>query len=316
MIKSLLFLCLVAFAFAEDITEEEDVLVLTTGNFDGALEKYPMTLVEFYAPWCGHCKALAPEYAKAAQALKEEGSDVKLAKVDATVEGELAEKFGVKGYPTLRFHKNGDWVDYTGGRKADEIVAWLKKKTGPACKPLNAGSEVTDFSETNDVVVIGLFKDASSKEAQAFEAVAQKMDDVPFGISSNADVNKHLEVEGDGIVLLKKFDEGKVVFDGEYDAEAIHKFVKKNRLPIVVEFSQETAQKVFSGDIKQHVLLFISKSSDDFKSKVEEFTTVAKDNREDVSILLNFYYLSGGSTTTQLQVVMFSFYGACSQCGY
>lgn len=66
------------------------------------------------APWCGHCKALAPEYEKAASEFKGD-ENVFLAKVDATAETDLAERFEVRGYPTIKFFKEGiASSDYSG----------------------------------------------------------------------------------------------------------------------------------------------------------------------------------------------------------
>ena len=160
---------LVALTVAEEITKEEGVLVLTEKNFEQALSENEFVLVEFYAPWCGHCKALAPEYAKAAGQLAEKDSPVKLGKVDATEEGPLAEKFEVRGYPTLKFFKNGKPMEYNGGRTADTIITWVEKKTGPPAVTLDSVDAAKKFIEDNEIAVVGFFADMESEAAKAFK---------------------------------------------------------------------------------------------------------------------------------------------------
>ncbi|XP_043486620.1 protein disulfide-isomerase [Polistes fuscatus] len=258
---------------------DEGVLVINNDNFESAVKENEYILIEFYAPWCGHCKALAPEYAKAAQQLADSGSTIKLAKVDAIVETELAEKHGVRGYPTLKFYRKGIAIDYNGGRLADDIVNWVLKKTGPAAKDLTSVEKAKAFIDEHEVVIVGFFKDLESKAAKLFLEVANAVDDYSFGISNAEEVLKEYEVEDDAIVLFKKFDEGKNKFDGELTFENIQNFINVNSLPIIVDFNQDTAQKIFGGSIKSHLLAFLSKEAGHFEKYVDEIKEPAKEFR-------------------------------------
>ncbi|XP_023228610.1 protein disulfide-isomerase-like [Centruroides sculpturatus] len=265
-----------------DIPTEDEVLVLNKDNFDKAVQEHEHILVEFYAPWCGHCKALAPEYAKAAKQLKEEASEIKLAKIDATQESDLAEQYDVRGYPTLKFFRSGKPSEYKGGRVAEDIVRWLKKKIGPPAESLDNVESAKAFQQSAEVVLMGFFKDINSDEAKVYLDVALESDDYSFGITSQDEVFKEFNVEKDSIVLFKKFDEGRNDFDGEVTEKLLKDFINMNSLPLVVDFNQDTAQKVFGGDIKAHNLLFISKKSSEYNELVEVFRKVAKDFKKKV----------------------------------
>jgi len=278
-------------AIAEEIPKEEGVLVLTQKNFESAIADNEYVLVEFYAPWCGHCKALAPEYAKAAGILAEKDSPIKLGKVDATEEGPLAEKFEVRGYPTLKFFKNGKPMEYNGGRTAETIITWVEKKTGPAAVTLADVDAAKKFVEDNEIAVVGFFAEAEGEAAKAFLEVAGGMDDLKFALG-NADIAAEHKVEGDAVVLFKKFDEGRNdLTEGLTDVEGVTKFVASNSLPLVVDFNQETAQKIFSGEIKSHLLMFLSKSSDEYA--VSSFTSILQKKKKMFfwqKYILNFFW--------------------------
>ncbi|KAJ6940865.1 protein disulfide-isomerase A6 [Populus alba x Populus x berolinensis] len=108
------------------------VVVLTADNFnDIVLDENKDVLVEFYAPWCGHCKNLAPTYEKVATAFKSE-EDVVVANLEADKYKDLAEKYGVSGFPTLKFFPKGNKAgeEYEGGRDLDDFVAFINEKAG------------------------------------------------------------------------------------------------------------------------------------------------------------------------------------------
>ncbi|MFH4974982.1 hypothetical protein AB6A40_001691 [Gnathostoma spinigerum] len=278
-------LLIVGAVFAEEKTEETDsghVLELTKDNFDKTIESHKYVLVKFYAPWCGHCKALAPEYSKAAKQLHDQNSDIVLVKVDATVEKELAEKFEVHGYPTLKFFRDQVPVDYTGPREAAGIVNWLKKKTGPSTQSIDSVDALQKLRKENTVIVAAYFDDLECENAKVFVKVADAFDDIIFGMTKDKKVAKEMKLKKEGIVVLKKFDEEYAVYENEYEVDSIKKWVQANRLPLVTEFSQETAPQLFGGDIKKHCLLFISKKSKDFDDKIEALKAAAKTNKGEI----------------------------------
>merc|ERR1712180_209782 len=255
-------IALASVVLGAEVTKDEGVAVLNVENFDEVIEGNEFVLVEFYAPWCGHCKALAPEYAKAAGILAEKESKIVLAKVDATEEGAVAEKFEVRGYPTLKFFRNGKATEYGGGRTADTIVSWLEKKTGPPALAVASVEEATAFVAGKDVAVIGVFADQTTDAAKAFLAVAAER-----------------MIEGEAVLLLKTFDDGRAVLSEGITEEAVASFIAGESLPLVVDFNQETAQKIFSGDIKSHLLAFLSAKADSHADDVAMLQGIAKENK-------------------------------------
>ncbi|KAI1852413.1 hypothetical protein JX265_011046 [Neoarthrinium moseri] len=114
------------------VAAKSAVLDLIPDNFDKVvLKSGKPTLVEFFAPWCGHCKNLAPVYEDLAHAF-ESSKDVQIAKVDADAERSLGQRFGVQGFPTLKFFdgKSDKPSDYNGGRDLESLTKFITEKTG------------------------------------------------------------------------------------------------------------------------------------------------------------------------------------------
>jgi len=111
------------------------------------LARNPLSLVEFYAPWCGHCKKLEPTYAAAARmAKKRQGqvAEVKFAKIDADKNQRAGQKYKVEGYPTMYFFRYGVKQHYNAPiKRRHHIVGWLDRELKPEIEEISTVSNIT-----------------------------------------------------------------------------------------------------------------------------------------------------------------------------
>merc|ERR1712154_408111 len=107
---------------------------LTPDNYD-AMGDGKTVFIKFFAPWCGHCKKMAPDWEKLAA--EWEGNEIGLvAEVDCTAEGKpLCDANGVRGFPTLKYGDPTALDDYQGGRTLDALSGFAKDNLKPICSP-------------------------------------------------------------------------------------------------------------------------------------------------------------------------------------
>lgn len=193
---------------------------------------------------------------------------VKVVKVDASNEPKYSEKYGVRGYPTLKLFRNGEHSDFWGDKTVSNIIDWLKKKTSPPAVEIKNVDDAEELINSQNVVVIGFFDDFESEEAKAYLSAADSIDEFKFGISNSQNVYKQYVAGSASIFLFKKFDERKAIFDGEFDKYEIQKFVAINAAPLVIDFKMSQPDLVFSV-IRSHVLFLVSKEEGHIQKYIE-----------------------------------------------
>jgi len=166
---------------------EKDVVILTDDNFEEVVMKSKdMWLIEFYAPWCGHCKSLEPHWNQAANELK---GKIKIGKVDATVQQKLGSRFKVQGYPTIKIFPPGSKTDnkaqnYDGPRDSSGIVAIALEKLEKfgVISDVEQLTNQEQFKETcfdrTGVCVFGflpILEDSSTKERKRYIEVLKEV---------------------------------------------------------------------------------------------------------------------------------------------
>jgi len=221
-----------------------DVHDLNSESFNDffAVEDPKPVLLEFFAPWCGHCKALAPHYEEAATALKEQA--IRLAKVDCDANAALCEEHGIRGYPTLKVVRDGDVKGakpYGGQRTADAIITYMEKQSKDVIEALDSSAALDAF-KSHKIAFVAFYDQADKDTAATFKGAAEEFRDDPylFGAVTDPEVAKAEGVSFPAIVTYRSFDEPKVALDGAITAQSVASFVRLYSLHLFGEIGPDT----------------------------------------------------------------------------
>jgi len=307
-------------------TVHSTVQILTERTFDDALSDAANGLwfLKFYAPWCGHCKKMAPMLLKVAPFVK---GKMAIGKIDCTVEKKLCKRFGVRGYPTLKFFRDGEFYDYPGGRDADAIIEFAEKMSSEAVTPVSSYEEAMESiaSKHPDGVAFVAYDPAASvgnassgdttkklettaaEEAlqttatlQVFRQVARKAQAAAsFGLimPGSAMVDEEYAKFGaePGKPFVAKIERGvdSLVYAGEMTSPNLYKFVDENNVALVTKLGPHNFRAL--GDKGRPLAVGAVDYDDAAKTDrlIADMTTYAKTGPADVRSRYRFCHMDG-----------------------
>ncbi|ORZ04385.1 hypothetical protein BCR42DRAFT_457235 [Absidia repens] len=236
--------------------------------------------VKYYAPWCGHCKKMAPVWDSLALDLA--NSHINLAEVNCEKDKELCSAQKVAGLPTLKFYHGGSTFVYADDRALENFKNYVTKMTGPALHALDHSSLPSVYEHAVSVVYIHQKGD----NLDTITSVAKKyLDTVPFYVTTDQKVMTALNRNNNNnnkraVIILKDGGAVQQIFDGDMEHD-LSEWVHNNKYPLVTRINAGNANGILKGD-RLVVLMFTSddESNGAFRSVAKQWistTTSSKD---------------------------------------
>ncbi|XP_017722575.1 PREDICTED: protein disulfide-isomerase TMX3 isoform X4 [Rhinopithecus bieti] len=183
-------------------------------------------LVDFYAPWCGHCKKLEPIWNEVGLEMKSIGSPVKVGKMDATSYSSIASEFGVRGYPTIKLLKGDLAYNYRGPRTKDDIIEFAHRVSGALIRPLPSQQMFEHMQKRHRVFFVYIGGESPLKE-KYIDAASELIVYTYFFSASEEVVPEYVTLKEMPAVLVFK-DETYFVYD-EYEDGDLSSWINRER---------------------------------------------------------------------------------------
>ncbi|KAL5975917.1 Thioredoxin-like domain [Asimina triloba] len=265
---------------AEVLSKAQRIVVdLTNENAKRIVDGNEHVLLLGFAPWCHRSAEMMPHFAGAAAALREMGSSVVVAKLDAERYPKAAGMLGIEGFPTLLLFTNGSSHLYGGGFSGEEIVVWTRKRTGTPVMTLSSVTEAEKFLKKEyQIFAIGFFEKFEGPEYEEFVKAAITNNNVQFVETNNIEVAAVLfpnfKPKDHFIGLVKTEPEKYEIFEDVFQESKILEFLDYNRFPLVTVLTDLNTVRLHASPIKLQVYIFAV--ADDFKNLLVLLQDVAR----------------------------------------
>uniref|UniRef100_A0A8C8RBU6 Protein disulfide-isomerase TMX3 n=1 Tax=Pelusios castaneus TaxID=367368 RepID=A0A8C8RBU6_9SAUR len=255
-------------------------------------------LVDFYAPWCGHCKKLEPIWNEVGIEIRRSGSPIKVGKMDATSYSSIASEFGVRGYPTIKLLKGDLAYNYRGPRTKDDIIEFSNRVSGPLVRSLPSQQMFEHVQKRHRVLFLYVGGESPLKEK--YIEVASELIVYTYFFSASEDVvPKYVTLpELPAVVVFK--DGAYFVYD-EYEDGDLSSWINRERFQGYLNVDGFTLYEL--GDTGKLVAVAVIDEKNSsvehtrLKSVIQE---VAKDYRDHFHRNFQFGHMDGNDYINSL----------------
>ncbi|XP_043667732.1 thioredoxin domain-containing protein 5 homolog [Vespula pensylvanica] len=289
-------ICLLLFMLSQVSSGHEDdmhTIQYTKETFLDEIKK-KNSFVMFYAPWCGHCQRLGPTWTQLAEIYNEGDSNIKIAKVDCTIDNVLCSEHDVTGYPTLKFFKAGEFkgTKFRGTRDLPSLTFFINDQLGSIStvddtpsppEPVNGLSELTEESFYSHVgkgyhfiKFYAPWCGHCQKLAPVWEDLANSLRNDDSVSISKVDctlfrsVCEQFEIKGYPTLLW--IEDGKKM--DKYTGQRTHEDLKTYVSAMLKKSAEQSTNKGESSDGTMHIVL--SLTADSFEHTVEKGISFVK----------------------------------------
>ncbi|CAJ0577459.1 unnamed protein product, partial [Mesorhabditis spiculigera] len=225
-----------------------NVVSLDSANVDTVLKSNDVVFVNFYAEWCRFSQMLKPIYNEAAEKFKDyPAGKVVWASVDADQQSEIATRFSVNKYPTLKLFRKGELVkkEFRGQRSVEALTAFIQKQFDTGIVVLSSAEELNTKLQAGKRNVVGFFPQTGGVEFETFSMAASVLrEDCIFHQATGALFQADLQ-HGSKITFQGPEDQAPQVYEGGLgDFDQLKKWLAERCVPLVREITFENAEEL------------------------------------------------------------------------